>query len=159
MTAPTGSVTPPETVADCSCARALPSAKKKTKHAMKQHGSRRLTSDCRHQRGLPWEKRIDGLLSRLAREAGFAAYPGSIPAFAVAGSVGLLAWRTSAARPSRPGSGQWRARKISALQSRGGDGFTPSSRHGVQSRTDFQSVGFHKSLAETSVVSLPNASV
>ena len=59
------------------------------------------------------------------------AYPGSSPAFAAAGSVGLLAWRYGIARPSHPdGSGQWLARHFSALQSRGGDGFSPSSRHG-----------------------------
>jgi hypothetical protein len=57
---------------------------------------------------------------------------GIFSGLAVADSVGLLARRTFAARPSRPeeqGSG---TRGISpALQSRGGDGFSPSSRHGV----------------------------
>lgn len=42
------------------------------------------------------------LLSRLAREVSRSAYPGSFPAFAVADSVGLLAWRNCAARSSRP---------------------------------------------------------
>ena len=57
---------------------------------------------------------------------------GIVSGFAVADSVGLLARRICTARPSRPkeqGSG---SRGISpALQSRGGDGFSPSSRHGV----------------------------
>jgi hypothetical protein len=60
------------------------------------------------------------------------AYPGSFPAFAAADSVGLLARRHCAAQPSRPGIGDSGSRGISsALQSRGGDGFAPSSRHGV----------------------------
>ena len=60
------------------------------------------------------------------------ACPGSFPAFAVADSVGLLARRNFAARPSRPGMQGSGSRGISpALQSRGGDGFSPSFRHGV----------------------------
>ncbi len=63
------------------------------------------------------------------------ACPGSFPAFAVADSVGLLARRNCAARPSRPGIQDSGSRGISsALQSRGGDGFAPSSRHGVCGR-------------------------
>src|ERR1700688_2498505 len=81
---------------------------------------------------LEMEKRMCSPLSRLAREVKVGACPGSIPAFAIADSVGLLARRNCAAQPSRSeiqGSG---LRGISpALQSRGGDGFTPSSRHGV----------------------------
>jgi hypothetical protein len=42
------------------------------------------------------------LLSRLAREVKVVACPGSSPAFAIADSVGLLAWRNFVARPSRP---------------------------------------------------------
>ncbi len=63
------------------------------------------------------------------------ACPGSFPAFAVADSVGLLARRNFAAQPSRPGMQDSGSRGISpALQSRGGDGFAPSSRHGVCGR-------------------------
>ena len=42
------------------------------------------------------------LLSRLAREVKVVACPGSFPAFAIADSVGLLAWRNFPARPSHP---------------------------------------------------------
>jgi len=94
---------------------------------------------------------MEGLLSRLAREAGFAAYPGSIPASAVAGSVGLLAWRTSAARPSRPGFRAVARAEDSPPYSRAAA--TVSHRlpgTECKSRTDFQSVDFHKNLAEMS---------
>src|SRR5579864_601501 len=132
MNAPAGSVTTPERVTAGACAEPVPAKNRKIRLAAHNKNKERRT-----------EKRMEGLLSRLAREAGsprirdrFRLSRLRTPSVSWLGGTaprGLPALRRfrraeSTAR-TRQGSG---TRGIfPALQSRGGDGFAPSSRHGV----------------------------
>src|SRR5258707_9563528 len=71
-------------------------------------------------------------LSRLAREVKVVRVSGIVSGFRGCGlrrSPGSAVLRRAAFPPRN--TGQWLARNYSALQSRVGDGFAPSSRHGV----------------------------